>query len=66
MELVLDAFVAVAALPVQEVEEPLMLIDWPEMNVAIAAAVPERRKLSPCLTMTAVTPEATELSVELK
>ena len=61
----LVAVVAVAALPEHEVEDPLMFIVWPLMNVATAAAVPERRKLSPALTITAVTPEATELSVEL-
>jgi hypothetical protein len=43
MELVLDAFVAVAALPEHEVEDPLMFIVWPLMNVATAAAVPEYR-----------------------
>ena len=62
----LVAVVAVAALPEQEVDDPLMFIVWPEMNVAIEAAVPERRKLSPCLTITAVTPELTELSEELR
>jgi hypothetical protein len=34
---------AVAAFPEHEVEDPAMFIDWPLINVATAAAVPDLR-----------------------